>query len=127
MARPFLISDPYPALCCDNSSLPAECKQSHPINCPLPDVCNLPDNCIKNKPCEQPTAFSISIDNGPASEIPITLNENNEPYVKYDLESLTDNDYTLEVSVLSSVAQSCPASISFRKGKPSKVTGFYIQ
>ena len=127
IASPFLISDPYPALCCDNSSLPDECKQSHPTNCPLPEYCTLPENCIKNKPCGQPTSFSMSIDNGTPTNISITLNENNEPYFKYDLSTLSNANHTIEVSAQSSNAKSCPSSISFKKGKPTKVTGFYIQ
>ena len=127
IASPFLVSNPYPALCCDNSNLPAECKQSYPTSCPLPTQCNLPENCIKNKPCEQPTTFSISIDGGTSTDTPITLNTNNEPYLKYDLSSLSDANHTIEVSAQSSNAKSCPSSISFKKGKPTKVTGFYIQ
>ncbi|MCA9496356.1 MAG: hypothetical protein KC589_05420, partial [Nanoarchaeota archaeon] len=106
IASPFLVSNPYPALCCDNSNLPAECKQSYPTNCPLPEYCTLPENCIKNKPCEQPSTFSMSIDSGTPIDISIILNENNEPYFRYDLSSLSDANHTIEVSTQSSNAKS---------------------
>lgn len=126
-ASPFLISDPYPAMCCDRSNLPSECNQSYPTTCPLPNQCNIPENCIKDKPCGQPTSFSIKIDNGTEIDTPFTLNSDNEPYLKYDLSSLTNANHTIEVSAKSNLAKSCPTSISFRKGKPAKATGFYIQ
>ncbi|MCA9495908.1 MAG: hypothetical protein KC589_03115 [Nanoarchaeota archaeon] len=127
IASPFLISDPYPALCCDTSNLPAECKQPYPTSCPLPEQCNLPENCIKNKPCGQPTSFSIRVDDGNQIDIPIVKNENDEPFLQYDVSTLTNANHTIDVIAKTSSSQSCPSSISFRKGRPSRVRGFYIQ